>query len=98
MSESITSRDDLEQALGRRMRDDEGFRQEVLADPHTAIARLTGITLPQSVAVHIHEETSAALHIVVPGPESDVLTDEQLDSVSGGWSATGWRSVVRKWA
>ena len=38
---------------------DEGFRARLLADPKAAVQEATGLTLPDSVAIQVHEESDA---------------------------------------
>jgi hypothetical protein len=69
---------------------DEAFRQELLANPKAALKRLN-VNLPDSVDVHVHEESGKALHLVLPrNPASSKLSDEELDGVAGGGTLDSW--------
>ncbi len=46
--------------------EDDGFRATLIADPKAAIREALGMELPESVAVHVHEETAHSAHLVLP--------------------------------
>ena len=78
------SRRQIEQQLLRKATTDARFRQALLANAKVAIAAECGITFPETVTIHIHEETPTNLHLVVPIPigSSDELSDEELDAMA----------------
>ena len=85
------TRADLEARLAERAHTDDAFRAELQADPTATIRRelaAHGIVLPGDVTVHLHEETTAELHLVLPADSSDEmeLDDAALDLVAGGGS------------
>ena len=86
------SRRQIEQQLLRKATTDAQFRQDLLANPKAAIAAEYGITFPETVTIHIHEETPTSLHLAVPIPivSTDELSDEELESVAGGITSTAY--------
>jgi hypothetical protein len=60
------ARGDVEAQLAERAWADEGFRRELLSDPKAVAQRVLGITIPDDVEVHVHEETPKSLHFVLP--------------------------------
>jgi len=71
---------------------DEAFREQLLNDPKAALERALGITFPQEVTIHVHEDTPTTLHLVLlvnsqEGKPRD-LSDAELERVAGGWP--GW--------
>jgi hypothetical protein len=90
------TRAELEAQLAERAWQDDAFRAELLANPTAVIRRelqALGITLSEGVMVHLHEETSAVVHLVLPpDPAMDKeaeLDDEALDLVAGGVTGEG---------
>lgn len=81
-------RHELESRLITKALQDETFRQELLNDPKTAIAKEWGITLPDAIQIHVHEETAATLHLVLPvNPNVQAetpLSEAELEAVVGG--------------
>ena len=66
---------------------DDGFRAKLIADPRAAVKEALNIDLPESLTVHVHEETALSAHVVLP-PAAD-LTDADLEAVAAGhWSGT----------
>jgi hypothetical protein len=80
----LDSRQQVEQHILHKATTDAQFRQTLLANPKGAIAAECGITFPETVIIHIHEETPTSLHLVVPTPSgsSDELSDEELDAMA----------------
>jgi len=75
-----------EQVIVRAMKD-EAFRQELLSSPKEVLERELGITLPQGVALQIHEDTSTTRHLVLPEqvPTGALfeLSDAELEQAAG---------------
>jgi hypothetical protein len=54
-----------------------------------------GTSLPSNLQVSVLEDTDARVHVVIPPPASDELSEEQLEAVSGGFlDATLGSSVL----
>lgn len=62
--------------------EDDGFRATLIADLKAAIREALGMELPESVAVHVHEEMAHSAHLVLP--PSAGLTDADLETVVAG--------------
>ena len=78
MKSGIEMRDHL---LGKAAEDAE-FRARLVADPKAALTEEFGISLPDSFALSVHEDSSTHVHLVLPptGP----LDPAVLQQVSGG--------------
>ena len=61
---------------------DEGFRARLLADPKAAVQEATGLALPDSVTIEVHEESVGVGHLVLP--VSGSLADEDLEQIAAG--------------
>jgi hypothetical protein len=82
---------DAQQNLIRKSMEDEQFRQELLADPKTALERELGSPLPVNVEVVVLENEADKVHLVLPprtlaGRE---LSEEELDVLAGGGGVPG---------
>lgn len=62
--------------------DDTEFRARLLGDPNRVLEEELGVTIPEGLTVHVHEEDSATAHLVLP--RSNRLTEAEMASVSGG--------------
>lgn len=60
---------------------DREFRSRLLADPKAVIAEELGVRIPESYTIRVPEESSSAVHLVLP-PEAR-LNSEELSLVSG---------------
>src|SRR5215213_3047672 len=89
MSEA-SGREQMERRLVQRSLEDEAFRQRLLEDPKAAVEQELGARLPEEVRVVAVEETADTIYLVLPstsmaGAEGGELSDQQLESVAGGW-------------
>jgi hypothetical protein len=62
---------------------DQDYKGRFLADPAT-VMREVGIEIPAGVQVKAVENTPHLLHLALPPPPSDDLTEEDLTQVAGG--------------
>lgn len=61
---------------------DADFRRQLLADPKGTISAELGITIPDSMTIHIHESDLRTVHLALP-PDPNI-TEEQLEAISAG--------------
>jgi hypothetical protein len=93
MSEA-SGRADVERRLIEKSVEDEAFRQRLMEDPKGAVEQELGTRLPEEVRVVTVEETQDTIYLVLPstsmaGAERVELSDQELESVSGGWDVGG---------
>lgn len=76
-----------DQIIAKAMKE-ETFRQELLSDPKTVIARELGISVPQGVTIAVHQDTPTTLHLVLPRRAPSAagaeLSDAELEQAVGG--------------
>jgi len=92
MSEA-SGRAEMERRLIEKSLQEESFRQRLVEDPKGAMEEELGTRLPEEVRVVVVEETLDTIYLVLPGTpmsggESMELSDEQLQSVAGGWDTS----------
>ncbi|WP_257669655.1 NHLP leader peptide family RiPP precursor [Parapedobacter tibetensis] len=85
----FTQEQKLIQTIVNKAWEDEAFKQELVADPVAAIAKLTGktIELPEGKKLVVRDQTiGSVIYINIPAkPELDAeLNEEQLEAVAGG--------------
>jgi hypothetical protein len=88
---------DRESSIIARAVEDSDFRVRLLADPMGVIEGELGAAIPEGVAVNVHEESSTAVHIVLPA--SDQLVRDELDAIVGahrGGASSGWDSYTHE--
>ena len=76
--------DATERLLSRALQDS-GFRARLLADPKDAIEREFGVTLADGQEIHVHEESDAETHLVLP-PKSRFSDEEREEARTGATS------------
>ncbi len=76
--------DATERLLAKAAKDSE-FRDRLLADPVDAIERELGVTLDRGHEIHVHEETDAVTHLVLP-PKSKFSEEEREAARTGAAS------------
>jgi hypothetical protein len=84
MSEAgVPTRRDLEAKIVARAWADEGFRARLRADARAAVAEETGVTVPESVAIEVLEESPTKAYLVIPSNRI-AISDEDLTVAGGG--------------
>ena len=73
------------QRLLSRAEKDREFRARLLADPKDAIEQELALTLAEGHEIHVHEETDAATHLVLP-PRSKFSEEEREAARTGAAS------------
>jgi nitrile hydratase alpha subunit len=76
------NRRDIEAKLVARAWADESFRDRLKADPRAAVAEETGVTVPESVAIEVLEETPDKAYLVIPSNRM-AIADEDLTAAGG---------------
>lgn len=90
-------REKLNQQLIEKAMKDRDFRKQLLEDPKTVIEAETGLKMPESVNLHVYEESHGIVYIVLPNKsaatdETEITTDE-LERVAGAGDAAGTKWV-----
>lgn len=76
--------------LLQRAAGDPAFKDRMFDDP-VAVARESGLDLPEGSHVHLHEQTPSVHHIVLPPPmENGELSDDDLAMMAGGKNFFSW--------
>ena len=66
--------------------EDETFRGKLLSDPKTSIQDELGITIPEGIAVQVHENNTQTVHLVLP--PTTKLSEAELKAAAGGTDCT----------
>jgi hypothetical protein len=90
MSGQEFSRDEFNTRIATKAWQDAAFRQELLSNPRSVIARELGTTLPENLQVHVFEENDNNIYLVIPPVPSvdEELSEEALEQVAGGYIAS----------
>lgn len=70
---------------------DEGFKQRFIADPE-AVMKEAGLKIPDGMEYKVVENTDKVNYVVLP-LKPDMLSDEQLEEITGGQATR----VLREW-
>ncbi len=68
--------------IAMKATEDDDFRTRLVADPRATVEAETGLRFPDGYRIHVHEESAADAHLVLP-PRPE-LSKEQLDRIAGG--------------
>lgn len=79
---------EIEAQIRVRADEDTAFRARLLEDPRGAIQEATGLEVPESFSIQVHEEGATDFHLVLP-PAGGRLSDQELRDASGGFAPGG---------
>ncbi|MDD9807582.1 MAG: thiocillin family RiPP [Gammaproteobacteria bacterium] len=74
-------------SLSRQYRDDAEFRARMDADPHAVLAGI-GMEVPAKVEIRVVRNTKKTLNLVLVRTGSNYLSDETMNEIAGGSSAS----------
>lgn len=84
----MEDRKQLERRIVEKAMKDETFRNQLIEKPKETLELETGIKLPSGLNIHILEEKSDEVYLVLPflhsRESSEELTDAELSLVAGG--------------
>ena len=60
---------------------DKTFRSLLVENPRVAVSEATGVDVPDSINLHVHEQSETDLHLILP-PTSRLSLDE-MDDIAG---------------
>lgn len=80
---AVKTRKDLEIHLITRVLKDEGFRQELVANPKTVMEKELGAKLPEELEIKVLEETEDTLYMVLPCNPYEGISEEELQASLG---------------
>lgn len=91
---SITKEQELISEIIKKAWEDESFKKDLIANPLSAIEKLTGktVNLGEGKTLVVRDQTSeSAIYINIPAKEEvdAELTEDQLEAVAGGVSIDG---------
>ena len=89
MKKPVDAMEDLMSRAG----DDNGLRDRLLADPGKTIEEELGVTLAEGHEIHVHEETYAATHLVLP-PRGKFTAAEREEARGGATSLAFLRRTL----
>ena len=78
----MQSEQDMRTHILTKAEDDSDFRARLLADPKGTVEAELGVTTPDALTFHVHEDTATDAHLVLPADKR--LRQEDLEAVAGG--------------
>ena len=67
---------------------DDAFKAALIANPKATLAA-EGIALPEGLTLKVMENTADTLHVILPPPPAEALSDEAVGAVAGGFINIG---------
>jgi hypothetical protein len=68
---------------------DPKFREELNSDPKGTLEKTWGVTLPDDLNVHIHNESNTDLHFVLPHAGTESLELPEMHPEHSSWHHVG---------
>lgn len=85
------ARQSIEAHVLERAARDPQFRDRLKQDPRGTVSREFGVEIPQDISVEVVEEAPTTAYLVLPPAPSQPgqeVSDQDLEAVAGGWSAS----------
>ncbi len=84
------TRKEIEQQLIDRCWQDSNFKHELINDSSLALKK-AGVNLPDSIELHVLEESADVFYLIIPSQPiiSEEMSENELESVAGGWGRPG---------
>ena len=76
------TQEEMRQELLGRAAADDAFRTRLIEDPKAAIKEALNVDLPDTVTVHVHEDSALSAHLVLP--PTAALGDADLEAIAAG--------------
>ena len=92
MAQEFQSVEEFHSYLRNKAVEDMEFRTRLLADPKSVMEDELNLSIPDDFNVQVHEENATTAHLVLP--PSAVLSEAELQAVSGGNDNMNWCSPV----
>ena len=77
---------------------DPDYRAKLLDAPNAAVGEELGVSIPDSLSIHVHEEGAADAHLILP--PSSHLSEPELGTVVAGFPSTegsdSWREYYNR--
>jgi hypothetical protein len=89
------SRQELERRMVARAGTDDDFRARLIADPRAAIAEELGAEVDEAFEFEVLEPSPEKIYLVLP-PKAETLSDEELESVAGGFQGDAQAEIERQ--
>jgi len=80
---AVRTRKDLEVHLITRALKDDGFKQELLANPKAVVEQELGMKLPEELEINVLEETEDTVYMVLPCNPYEGMSEEELQASLG---------------
>ncbi len=90
---SIKKPTDVADSLLARAAEDSDFRGRLLAEPNATVETELGVRLPAGHEIHVHEESYAETHLVLP-PRSRLTAAERQEAQTGAASLAFLRKTL----
>ncbi len=86
---NVDSRGALQDVISEKAANDAVYREALLNDPRSLLAKHLGRELPEWLRVQVVEERADTIYLIAPHVPSEELADEDLEMVAGGKGGGG---------
>jgi hypothetical protein len=84
-ADDFVSREEMEAMVLARTVEDPAFAARLKADPKAALAEMFDTQLPETLKVHVFQETPTDLMLRLPVVADGELSEQELGGVAGGF-------------
>lgn len=77
----LQSAEDMRRQITDKAIHDDGFRNNLVANPKETVAKELGIDLPEDVSIMVHESDPRTIHLALPVSE---VSEEDLEAIAAG--------------
>ena len=91
----LASREEIEEMLLAKVAEDAAFAARLKADPKAALSEMFETKLPDSLKIHVFQETPSDLMIRLPIVATDEISEKELEGVAGGACSPLFKVAVK---
>jgi hypothetical protein len=92
---AMPTREDVQAMVIARAMQDPDYKQRLMDDPRGVLAEALMVSIPDFVEVTVHEDSLTDVHLVLPAPSVDALSDDDLELVAGGKCWDNWQQTTK---
>lgn len=99
VAQALNQRFEIESKIIQQVWSNENFKQELIKNPKTVLAKEFGQEIPEEIEVEVLQETNNKVYLVlpsnpIPALDQEELSEETLETIAGGGCIASFGSCI----